>query len=1245
MNELSSCFNFSFPLIVPPPPPFPFPGFFDPGSPPGAFKVGNAATVPAGFLELVTRYEPGYTPATAASDCDCEHADISTPLLVSSTKLQYGFYEIRAKVAAAPLLSSFWLQGDGGEINILDVSPGPDPSTNTPQSANGYHCFEPNPDVDAGESLNEQASTLISGFNPQTDFHTYGIERSVDGVDFYIDGVLVRQLKRSEVATDGCLDMPMSVVFSMETLASIGAPSDFDSYTTEVDYFRFWTSPDNEECNNDLVTFGDVQAGIRYATYANRIQTIRPANLAECQAACTENAECGFYTFKPDSGAGNLNNNGGCLLFPEGEGTKADIGYQSAVKLTDGCPKDPERPDSGGCSPDQVTFGDLMPNTRFAVFTENIGIFKGRTQENCAALCAHESGCGLYSHKSVEQNCLLFPAGLGTKGDAEFATAVRNPDSCMNAETYALASAAAAAAAAPLVVPTCASSGLSMFPTEQKATRVKNLKMKLARRVGVTLHDCFELCAGRVDCAQLSYNAASLKCFLFPAGLGTRSKGPYVTYERTCTTCVAGALFLDPMLSVRFEYAQLDRRLATNLLEMSAGQCLAWCAANDPCAMVTHDEGKQECIPFPSGVGTRIVNGYTTVRKTPGTCADSTERVAGNNYPQCLYEAATAGQFARFSLALQTWDKVGLKQCLAACASLSTCGKVAYKAATGKCLLYGPNEIMTRVDSAFASYVLKADAPPVEECHPPSGAIQRSWLADVSSFEDRMQKIKQERAYNLHEDKVSYWKDAAKILVIVVGGVMLTFGLLAKARNRFNEMDHSVDHKGYVLPPGTPDHESHMPIYGRKPEPAPDHEHEDEDVFTDVDAGLDSDDTTDSSFDSELNTSTDSTLSGITRAAMGAAALLYQKAARAPRWWSQPWHAPHAPHAPHISESGGAIPHHQPTTSNTSTGSLYGQVINLVEADEPSYCTNTNDACGAYQDFDVAAASEMFLTADNFRPNSAASPSPPRRRPAASAPLQLPLKKAAAAPSQRRSRSRRARDPATEITPLIAKIPLLDRSMPLSRNACIDSTPKSRDAVSASGSCSGEPNNRTADGFFGVITAGLSAFNLFSKEVDPKEHLLAIDRAVDAVVQDVIDGSRSSPNRDRWGGHAARSISDYEDEGGDADADADDYSETASGCYRAVSMSGVSEGAAFAVDSDGGNGDDLGTVELIRYSLESKVTNGKISMEEYEKILQVTSALEQDDFENYLNAPDSTAGEAAQPQKSTWNLVSWMGLN
>eukprot|EP00729_Bicosta_minor_P011951 gene11951-23890_t len=205
------------------------------GTPPGAFKQGNAAISSGKQLVLTSKNDAGFVPAGIDENCDCGFGDISTPLVVSSSFLTYGFYEVRAKMAKASLLSSFWLQGESGEINILDTVPAS--INNGLKVSNNYHCFDP-----AGDgSKTEDDENTIGNLDPSDGFHTYGVERQASGVKFYVDGKLVRTLTSNTVSDASCLQQPMSVIFSMETIESEGIPSAFNTHTSNLEYFRFWS--------------------------------------------------------------------------------------------------------------------------------------------------------------------------------------------------------------------------------------------------------------------------------------------------------------------------------------------------------------------------------------------------------------------------------------------------------------------------------------------------------------------------------------------------------------------------------------------------------------------------------------------------------------------------------------------------------------------------------------------------------------------------------------------------------------------------------------------------------------------------------------------------------------------------------------------------------------------------------------------------------------------------------------------
>ena len=197
--------------------------------------ANDAAATTDHELVLTTKEDIGYLPDSNMS-CDCSFSDISTPLAVSSTALTFGFYEIRAKMADASLRSSFWLQGDSGEINILDTVPAS--INNGLRVNNNYHCFDQVNDGIFGSST-ESNETAIANLDPSDGYHTYGVDRTTNGaVKFYVDGMLIRTLTPNDAS---CLEQPMYVIFSMETITEEGIPSPFTTYTSHIKYFRFWT--------------------------------------------------------------------------------------------------------------------------------------------------------------------------------------------------------------------------------------------------------------------------------------------------------------------------------------------------------------------------------------------------------------------------------------------------------------------------------------------------------------------------------------------------------------------------------------------------------------------------------------------------------------------------------------------------------------------------------------------------------------------------------------------------------------------------------------------------------------------------------------------------------------------------------------------------------------------------------------------------------------------------------------------
>lgn len=194
------------------------------GTAPGFFQDSNVVLTGAGKLNLVTKFEDGATPP--GSECSCGFEDVTLPLVTSSKMFQYGYFEVKAKFADAKVLSSFWLQGKTGEINVFE--------TDGAKASSNYHCFDP-----SDGSATVEASEVLSaaGFDPSDAFHVYGLEWSASGIKYYVDGKMVRQVTSAKA---GCLDQPMAIILSVEPTSS--TPASFGTYTSKVEYFRRWVA-------------------------------------------------------------------------------------------------------------------------------------------------------------------------------------------------------------------------------------------------------------------------------------------------------------------------------------------------------------------------------------------------------------------------------------------------------------------------------------------------------------------------------------------------------------------------------------------------------------------------------------------------------------------------------------------------------------------------------------------------------------------------------------------------------------------------------------------------------------------------------------------------------------------------------------------------------------------------------------------------------------------------------------------
>lgn len=191
------------------------------GTAPGAFEDAQVVVANVGKtwandgqgLLKINAADKNFFPEGVDADCDCGYTGIATGMVVSTKTYGYGYYEFnQVRLSKSGLLSSIWLQGPSGEINVMDSSVAAD-GTHSMKST--YHCFD-QADVGGANTVSGEAYDHIAA-DPDFDvtkFHQYGVDWSADGVDIYVDGAKVHSYSAGCLNADS--DAGMNVILSME---------------------------------------------------------------------------------------------------------------------------------------------------------------------------------------------------------------------------------------------------------------------------------------------------------------------------------------------------------------------------------------------------------------------------------------------------------------------------------------------------------------------------------------------------------------------------------------------------------------------------------------------------------------------------------------------------------------------------------------------------------------------------------------------------------------------------------------------------------------------------------------------------------------------------------------------------------------------------------------------------------------------------------------------------------------------
>lgn len=218
------------------------------GRAPAQFVPHNVI-VEDGMLHLRTQWEPDFDfqQGGYAGNTYGDPIPVTSAAIISRERFLYGYMESRSRSASAAITSSFWMIGYESELDVLE-SIGRPKVDHPRRRANMFnaasHDWRPNHFVpEFGQNRVIEADHELP-FYVADEFHVYGAEWDPDFVRFFIDGVLVEEVRRENV--DGwVLTNPLEIWFDSEAFSWMGMPHPEElpaDYT--VDYVRVWQRED-----------------------------------------------------------------------------------------------------------------------------------------------------------------------------------------------------------------------------------------------------------------------------------------------------------------------------------------------------------------------------------------------------------------------------------------------------------------------------------------------------------------------------------------------------------------------------------------------------------------------------------------------------------------------------------------------------------------------------------------------------------------------------------------------------------------------------------------------------------------------------------------------------------------------------------------------------------------------------------------------------------------------------------------
>ncbi len=209
------------------------------GRAPSQFAAENVR-VENGKLYLTTKWDPDFNYSKVVDSDDPDRPYGSTPLttacVTSKNTLHYGYMEIRCKAADVSITSSFWATGRGSELDIFEFVGDAKEGDNDRKYPFCVHNWQL-----GGLGVNGWCDQVQLDWRVGDGLHVYGCEWDENGLKFYADGKLVRDIDKSELGKVWCLTNPLKVWVDSEAFAWEGFPEEADLPADyEIDYIRVW---------------------------------------------------------------------------------------------------------------------------------------------------------------------------------------------------------------------------------------------------------------------------------------------------------------------------------------------------------------------------------------------------------------------------------------------------------------------------------------------------------------------------------------------------------------------------------------------------------------------------------------------------------------------------------------------------------------------------------------------------------------------------------------------------------------------------------------------------------------------------------------------------------------------------------------------------------------------------------------------------------------------------------------------